>query len=124
MRFLADECCDAGLVDALRGDGHDVLYAAELLRGVTDEVLLPCAFSEGRVLLTEDKDFGELVHRLREPTHGIVLLRFDIADRALKTPRLRHLLRQQGERLIGAFVVLQADKVRIRMLPQGGAHQQ
>ena len=40
MRFLADECCDAALVDALRGDGHDVLYAIESLRGATDDDIL------------------------------------------------------------------------------------
>jgi predicted nuclease of predicted toxin-antitoxin system len=116
VRFLADECCDAGLIDALRSDGHDVLYAVESLRGATDETLLRRAFTESRVLLTEDKDFGELVYRLRKPTYGIVLLRFDVADRTLKIPRLRALLRQEAERLAGSFIVLEADKVRIRPL--------
>lgn len=116
MRFLADECCDAALVDALRKDDHDVLYAVESLRGVSDEVILSRAFSDGRILLTEDKDFGELVYRLKRPARGIVLLRFDVADRALKVPRLRHLLEWQSERLPDAFVVLEPDKVRIRPL--------
>jgi predicted nuclease of predicted toxin-antitoxin system len=116
MRFLADECCDAALVDALRRDGHDILYAIESLRGATDDSLLACAFFERRILLTEDKDFGELVYRLRRLTHGVVLLRFDVADRDLKVPRLRYLLEQETERLSGAFVVLEADKIRIRPL--------
>jgi len=116
MRFLADECCDAALVDVLRSDGHDILYAIESLRGATDDSLLARALFERRILLTEDKGFGELVYRLRRPTHGIVLLRFDVADRALKIPRLRYLLEQEAERLSGAFVVLEADKVRIRPL--------
>jgi len=116
VRFLADECCDAGLIDALRDDGHDVLYATESLRGETDEALLRRAFVESRILLTEDKDFGELVYRLRKPACGIVLLRFDVADRTLKTSRLRALLRQEIERLAGSFIVLEADKVRVRPL--------
>lgn len=116
MRFLADECCDAALVDALRDDGHDVLYAIESLRGATDDDILAHAFSERRILLTEDKDFGELVYRFRRPTHGIVLLRFDVTARALKIPRLRYLLDQEAERLPGAFVVLEVDKVRVRPL--------
>jgi predicted nuclease of predicted toxin-antitoxin system len=116
MRFLADECCDAALVDALRGDGHDVLYAIESLRGATDDDLLTRAVSEHRILLTEDKDFGELVYRLRRPAHGIVLLRFDVGDRALKVLRLRYLLEKEPERLPGAFVVLEVDKVRVRPL--------
>ena len=114
MRFLADECCDAGLVDALRNDGYDVLYAVESLCGATDEALLRRAFAESRILLTEDKDFGDLVYRLRKPAYGVVLLRFDTADRAMKITRLRSLLRQEIERLPGSFVVLEVDKVRIR----------
>ena len=117
MKFLADECCDAGLVNALRDDGHDVLYAVESLRGATDDELLIRAFSEGRILLTEDKDFGELVYRLRQPAYGIVLLRFEVADQALKIPRTRYLLVQEAERLSGSFIVLEVDKVRVRPLP-------
>jgi len=116
VRFPADECCDAALVGALRDDGHDVLYAVESLRGVTDDEVLHQAFSERRVLLTEDKDFGELVYRLRRPALGIVLLRFDVADRALKIPRLRRLLEQEARRLSSSFIVLEVDKVRIRPL--------
>ncbi len=116
MKFLADECCDAALVDALRWDDHDVLYVIESLRGAADADILARAFSERRILLTEDKDFGELVYRLRQPAHGVVLLRFDVTDRALKIPRMRHLLTQEAERLPGAFVVLEADKIRIRPL--------
>jgi predicted nuclease of predicted toxin-antitoxin system len=115
MKFLVDECCDAGLVQALRADGHDVLYALESLRGVSDDELLNRAFAENRLLLTEDKDFGELVYRLRRPARGVILLRFDVADRRLKAPRLRDLL-TQTERLPGAFVVLEVDKIRFRPL--------
>ena len=75
MKFLADECCDASLVSSLRSDGHDVLFAVESLRGMTDEDLLKRAFSERRILLTEDKDFGGLVYRLQYLSHGIILLR-------------------------------------------------
>ncbi len=116
MRFLADECCDAAFVDALRSDGHDILYAVESLRGATDDELLSLSFSERRIVITEDKDFGELVCRLQRPAHGVVLLRFDVADRAMKIPRMRDLLEQEAERLPGAFVVLEVDKVRIRPL--------
>ena len=116
MRFLADECCEAALVSALRQDGHDVLYAIESLRGATDDELLTRALSERRFLLTEDKDFGELVCRLRRPTQGIILLRFDVADRAAKIPRLRRLLEQKPDRLAGVLVILETDKVRFRPL--------
>lgn len=116
MKFLVDECCDASLVDALRKDGHDVLYAVESLRGASDDELLARAFSEQRLLLTEDKDFGELVCRLRRQALGIVLLRFDIVDRHLKIPRLRHLLAKAAERLLDTLVVVEPDKIRFRPL--------
>lgn len=46
MKLLADECCDAGLVHALRDDGHDIFYAAESSPGATDEEILERAVSE------------------------------------------------------------------------------
>ncbi|MCP3962548.1 MAG: hypothetical protein GY719_32305 [bacterium] len=116
MKFLADECCDAGLVAALRQDGHDAAYVFETQRGAVDPEVLQRAFAEDRILLTEDKDFGELVYRLHQPAYGIVLLRFDVAERSWKTPRLRDLLANHAERLPGHFVVLEARKVRIRPL--------
>jgi len=86
------------------------------MRGATDDAILERAFTEHRVLLTEDKDFGELVFRLGRPARGIVLLRFDVTERDLKVPRLLDLLTREGHRLPGAFVVLETDKARIRPL--------
>ncbi|MFN3762998.1 MAG: DUF5615 family PIN-like protein [Anaerolineae bacterium] len=117
MKFLADECCDASLVEALRADGHNVLYAVESLKGALDEELLARAVAENRIVLTEDKDFGELVYRLRMPVYGIILLRFRVRDRDLKIPSLRRLLRRYEDRLPGSFVVLEARRARIRPLP-------
>ncbi len=116
MKLLADECCDAALVAALRSDGHDVLYAVESLRGATDDDVLGRADSEGRILLTEDKDFGELVYRLKRSAHGIILLRFDVADRILKVPRVQSLLESRASQLPGAFVVIDPEKIRFRPL--------
>jgi predicted nuclease of predicted toxin-antitoxin system len=62
MEFLADECCDRGRVEELRQSGHDVLYVFESRRGATDDEVLALAFDQRRILLTEDKDFGELVY--------------------------------------------------------------
>ncbi len=118
MKFLADECCDAAMVYALRDDGHDVLYAIESLRGASDEVLLSLAFREERIILTEDKDFGELVYRLRKPTYGVILLRFEVENCRLKVPRMRVLLAESSQRLTSSFVVLEADKIRLRPFPE------
>ena len=116
MRFLADEFCNGDLVAALRHDGHDLLFVPDLMAGATDEVVLARAFDEGRILLTEDKDFGELVYRLQLPARGIALMRFAPTDRARKIPRLRALIAYYGSRLEGLFVTLEADKIRARPL--------
>jgi predicted nuclease of predicted toxin-antitoxin system len=84
--------------------------------GAEDEDVLERAFEEERVLLTEDKDFGELVFRLRKRAIGIVLLRIDIKDRDLKWPRMKKLLDNHAGRLPGHFVVVDRDKFRIRPL--------
>ena len=71
MRWLADECVDAALVRRLRGAGHDVIYAAEVASGATDAQILRRANDEHRLLLTEDKDFGEFVFRLHMTVPGL-----------------------------------------------------
>jgi predicted nuclease of predicted toxin-antitoxin system len=116
VKLAADECCDALLVVGLRGDGHDVWYAKESARGATDDIILQHAAAEQRVLLTEDKDFGELVVRLGMPAYGIVLIRMNPADSAAKLARLRELLRDHAARLAGSFVVLDEAKARFRVL--------
>lgn len=116
MKFAADECCDALLVAGLRGDGHDVWYALESARGASDEAVLQLAAAEERILLTEDKDFGELVVRLGLPAYGIVLLRLSPADSDAKLVRLREVLRQDALRLPGMFVVIDESKARFRPL--------
>jgi hypothetical protein len=67
LKFLADECCDVGLVSSLRKEEHDVQYVLEIQRGGSDDVVLRQAYQEERILLTEDKDFGELVFGLAKP---------------------------------------------------------
>lgn len=116
LKFLADECCDTGLVASLRKDGHDVFYVLEEKAGVADEVVLEEAYTKGRILLTEDKDFGELVCRLRKPAVGIVLIRIDVEKRHLKWPRLKKLIDEYADRLPRHFVVLDDEKFRFRPL--------
>jgi len=105
-----------GLVRSLRGDGHDVLYVLEEKPGATDDEVLLEAYEQGRILLTEDKDFGELVYRLKKRAKGIVLLRVDVQERHLKWPRLKKLVDNYEERLPKHFVVIDTQKFRFRPL--------
>ncbi|MCL0079971.1 DUF5615 family PIN-like protein [Dehalococcoidia bacterium] len=116
MKFVADECCDAGLVSLLRSDGHEVVYVKEFRPGALDKEVLEKAFAEERILITEDKDFGELVYRLKKPAYAVVLLRFEVYQRHLKWPRLKQLIDRYGYRLKGLFVAVDAEKFRLRPL--------
>jgi predicted nuclease of predicted toxin-antitoxin system len=78
-RYLANENFPAVIVRELRAQGDDVRHAAETMVGVSDAVVLDAAIRESRVLLTFDRDFGELVfHRRHPPAPGIVLFRFGV----------------------------------------------
>ena len=75
MNLVADEGVDRPVVERLRQDGHDVVYVAELSPSVADEEVLQQANARRAVLLTADKDFGQLVFRQGLVHSGVVLLR-------------------------------------------------
>jgi len=103
VRWLADECVDAGLVAQLRAANHEVAYIAESHAGSLDRHVLALARDENRLLLTEDKDFGDLVFRSRMEAPGVILLRLGPQDRHLKWGRLETAIKQFGEALFGAI---------------------
>jgi len=116
VRWLADECVDAALVARLRTAGHDVAYIAEIASGVTDTEALRRAQEEGRLFLTEDKDFGELVFRFKLPVPGVVLLRIDPERSHLKWTRFEAAIARFGEGLFGRYVVIEEARFRSRPL--------
>jgi len=113
VRFLADESCDFAVVRALRSDGHDVQAVADGSAGADDDVVLDVAMREGRVLLTEDKDFGQLFFASARPAGGVILMRFPARARRALSTAVAELVRQEGERLTGCFVVMQPGRSRI-----------
>jgi predicted nuclease of predicted toxin-antitoxin system len=121
VRWLADECVAARLVDLMRRDGSDVLYIAETGTGATDDAVVRRAVQENRLLLTEDKDFGELVilRRLRVP--GLVLLRAGRMDSPTQLARIQAVIDRYGGELFGRFTVVEATRFRSRPLPDAHA---
>ena len=116
MRWLVDECVDAALVDLLLRHGHDVLDIAEIASASTDQVIMERASGEDRLLLTEDKDFGELIFRLSRPVPGLILLRIDPKLRAIKSERLQSAILNFGEALYGRYTVVEPARFRFRSL--------
>lgn len=117
MRVLANENIAPSEIRGLRGAGHDVLSAKETMAGASDQAVLMRAVVEKRVLLTFDKDFGELGFRARLPAScGVILLRMTPEGREPDTQRnLRVLLGR--EEWTGAFWVVSDRRIRKRPLP-------
>ena len=113
MRFLADESCDFSVVRALRSTGHDVLAVAELSSGSDDTVVMNLAHREGRLLLTEDKDFGQLVYAHSQPSNGVIFIRFPAHARKTLPTAVVNLVSEAQTELPGGFVVVSPGRVRI-----------
>jgi predicted nuclease of predicted toxin-antitoxin system len=118
MRFLADECCDFSVVKALRTAGHDVLCVAETRPRADDTDVIKLAARGRRILLTEDKDFGQLVYAHGHQIPGVVFLRFPTSMRTSIADDVVKLVDQQGENVIGCFITVQPGKIRITRPPR------
>jgi predicted nuclease of predicted toxin-antitoxin system len=89
VRFLADESCDFGVVRILRASGHDVLAVPEISPRLLDEDAALWARREQRILLTEDKDFGQLAFASGDPSGGVILIRFPARTQGFRPPASR-----------------------------------
>ena len=117
MNFLADESCAGPVVRTLREAGHDVVAIAEVARGATDEQVLELALNEKLVLITEDRDFGELVYARGRSSAGVILVRFDSRAHHAKAATVVEAVEKLGSRLLNAFTVIEAGRVRISSRP-------
>lgn len=114
MKFVADEGIDALVVSQLREEGHQVWYIAEMSPGISDTAVLEMAQEEAAILLTYDKDFGDLVFRQHHSSQGVVLIRLHGYSSVRKAELVSTMVRQHGSELSGAFTVLTPQKTRIR----------
>jgi len=112
--LVANEGVDRPVVERLRQDDHDVVYVAELSPSITDEEILQLANARSAVLLTADKDFGELVFRQGLVHSGVLLLRLAGLVNATKAEIVAEVCRTRAAELIGAFSVISPGQVRIR----------
>lgn len=114
VTFLADESCDFAVVRALRAAGYSVEAICELSPGMPDEAVLALAVKNGRLLLTEDKDFGEWIYAHEQAMAGVLLIRYPANTRAAMVKTIVDLIEQHGEDLTGSYTVLEPGRARIR----------
>ena len=113
MRFLADESCDFAVVVALRTAGHDVKAVVEHAPAAADDVVLALAHGEGRILLTEDKDFGQLAYAGGHGTAGVILIRFPAGVRSAVGEAVVEVADRLGDSITKAFVVAEPGRARV-----------
>lgn len=122
MRLLVDECLRPALAHALRAAGHDAVHLTELgLAGCADNVVMERAQADGRVVVSADTDFGELLAASGSSGPSVVLFRGRSHDAADLARVLLAMLPEIDEDLeSGAIAVIARDRVRVRSLPIGG----
>jgi predicted nuclease of predicted toxin-antitoxin system len=117
MRLCANENLPEDCILRLRHDGHDVLWIREAASGIPDTEVLARARAEDRLLITFDKDFGELVFRRgAKASHGIVLFRIAQPSASAVAARVAAILASRDD-WSGNFSVVEESAVRMRPLP-------
>ena len=94
--------------------GFDVLTVRELNASMKDVDILELAVKEGRLIITMDKDFGELVFNFKKPHSGVLLLRMEDAKWKQKIEVLSEIFEKYSKNIAGKFSVYQDKKLRIR----------
>lgn len=117
MRLFVDENLGHTIGRWLREQGHDVFAVIESCRGARDPDLLRQAAADGRVIVTADKGFGELVFRARLPHAGVILLRMGDRTAADRIAVLSRVLVEFEGRIEGSFIVATEDSIRLRETP-------
>jgi predicted nuclease of predicted toxin-antitoxin system len=115
MKFLADANTPGLLVDALTSRGYDVFWAYTV-PGTPDAELIKKAAREQRVVITFDKDFGELVFKRRHAV-GVVLIRLRETSMEGTVSVVMDLIGNEGENLYRLFCVVENFRVRKTPLP-------
>ncbi|MBI1295540.1 hypothetical protein GC175_11350 [bacterium] len=113
-RFIVDECTGMSVVIFLCAQGYDTISVSETMPQAVDVDILQRAVTDNRIVVTNDRDFGDMVFRDRRAHRGIILLRLSDDLPATKLHVLDAVLKEHLERLTDHFVVVTEDNIRIR----------
>lgn len=116
MKFLLDENLSPAHAALLRSMGYDAVAVMEVgLAGASDPAVAAFAVEQGRLLITLDGDFANIIRFPPDRTAGIIRLRLHPPTEGAIERRLRSAIPQLADRdLSGRLVVVQADRIRIR----------
>lgn len=114
--IIADENLDARIIKAIRAIGIEVYSIAEEQSGITDEMIVEIARETNKIILTRDKDFGDIVFADRQRGISVILLRYDNNLLPLITRRVLQLLANDGVLVRGKFITVTNTQVRSRTI--------
>ena len=116
MKFLADENLEYSIISFLQEKNFEVVAVRDIMKGAPDSEIINYAFENNYVIITSDKDFGELTFRLQKPNRGIILLRFPEDNATEKAKILWTAIKKLGNDVINKFVVVEKNSIRVRHL--------
>jgi len=116
MKIIADESVNYFFVLELRKKGYQILSVAENYPSIEDEDILSISLNPPAIVITEDKDFGELVFRHKKKFVSVILLRYNPSEATIIFERLFNLLEKYVQELFDAFVTVTVNKTRIKHL--------
>lgn len=114
LKFVVDECTGDAVADFLKEEGYDVYVVADESPQALDTEIIHFAYEQKRIVVTNDKDFGDMVYRDQLPHAGVILLRLSDSLASTKIRVLTSVLEQYPDKLQDRFVVATERHIRIR----------
>lgn len=113
MKFLVDECVGPTVSDWLKQNNYDAISIYDDSPGINDDSVLEKAFTEHRILITSDKDFGEMLFKNKKQHCGVILLRLVDERPSNKIIVLKRVLKNYLDDLFGNFIVVTEKTIRV-----------
>lgn len=114
MNLIADESVDFNIILHLRKNGYMVFSISEDSPGISDDAVLKIALEKESIVLTEDKDFGELVYRFKRKNMGIILIRLIGVEVEVKLKIIQEVFEKYFAEMNHKFTIIGKDNIRIR----------
>ena len=114
LKFLIDVGVGTGIEKYLREEGYDTKTVRDIDPCMEDEKIIRTATSENRLVVTMDKDFGEMVYHFSMKHCGVLLLRLEDANGTEKLQVIRHIMEKYSSQIKNCFCVFQNGRLRIR----------
>ena len=123
MRFLVDECTGPAVASWLKELNYDIFSVYDEARGLSDDEIIQKALEEERILITNDKDFGEMVFRDGRLHRGVIFLRLQDERSTSKIRVLSCLFETYSDRIPNSFLVVTEQRVRFAKRPMSNVTQ-